>query len=86
MSVQDLIDGYQGNKKSIMVQVRVVRTLVGQLRSTTVVYELIIPWIRPFEKVICKYGKKSDGFKLVSLNKGHKQCLLKIKNMLIDPQ
>ena len=84
--VDDLLRSYGRNKRSIMVQVRTLRTLIGQLRSTTVVYELMIPWIRPFEKVICKYGMKKDGFKMISLNNGHKQCLLQIKEMLMDPQ
>ena len=86
VGVDDLLSCYGRNKRNIMVQVRRVRTLIGQLRSLTVVYELMIPWIRPFEKVICKFDKKTDGFKMISLKERHKQCLLKIKEMLMDHQ
>ena len=83
-TIMDILHSFN-QKGRAKVTVGLLRTLVGQLRSTTVVYPLIVPWIRPFEGLICKYTEKNDKFKLEKLTKKHKEFLLKLKEMLNDP-
>ena len=84
-TINNVLESFKGQNKA-KVSVGILRTLVGQLRSTTVVYPLIVPWIRPFEALICKYSEKKDKFKLEKLNTKHKECLCKLKKMLNDPK
>ena len=84
-TIIDLLQAFNGTRNP-KASVGSLRTLVGQLRSTTVVYPLLVPWIRPFEALICKYNEKCDKFKLEKLTNKHKECLQRLKQMLNDPK
>ena len=82
--IEEILRHYKGGKKTIKIKVGMIRKLVGQLRSVTVVHPLIIPWIRPFDRIVCKYTEKKDRFRELMIKAHHRKCLVNVREVMLN--